>query len=168
MSPLLTRERLLPHPILSVVVAVVWIGLANDISIGNLLLGIVLGLAIPAWTACWWPERPKIKRPLTIVSYLGVVAWDIVVSNIEVTRLILFRRGASLQSVFVTVPLALTRPEAVTVLAGTITMTPGTVSADLSADGRSILVHCLDAPDPDAVVEQIKTRYERRLMEIFE
>ncbi|MFL9826744.1 Na+/H+ antiporter subunit E [Rhodoplanes sp. SY1] len=168
MSARSTRERLLPHPMLSVVVAIVWIGLANDISVGNIVLGAALGLAIPAWTACWWPERPRIKRPLTIAAYIGVVAWDIVVSNIEVARLILFRRGASLQSVFVTVPLALKTPEAITMLAGTITMTPGTVSADLSADGRSILVHCLDAADPDAVVQQIKTRYERRLKEIFE
>ncbi|MFD2184003.1 Na+/H+ antiporter subunit E [Rhodoplanes azumiensis] len=168
MSTLLTRERLLPHPILSVVVAIVWVGLANDISVGNLVLGVALGLAIPAWTACWWPARPKIKRPLIVAAYVGVVAWDIVVSNIEVARLILFRRGASLRSVFVSVPLDLTTPEAITMLAGTITMTPGTVSADLSADGRSILVHCLDAADPDAVVRQIKSRYERRLKEIFE
>lgn len=53
-------------------------------------------------------------------------------------------------------------------LAGTITMTPGTVSSDISACGRALLVHCLDAEDPQAVREQIKTRYERRLKEIFE
>ena len=50
----------------------------------------------------------------------------------------------------------------------TITLTPGTVSCDLSRDGRSLLVHCLHAPDPDAVLSEIKTRYESRLKEIFE
>ena len=54
-----------------------------------------------------------------------------------------------------------------TVLAGTITMTPGTVSCDLSADGRSLLVHCLDAPDAEEAVRQMKVRYEARLKEIF-
>jgi multicomponent K+:H+ antiporter subunit E len=54
------------------------------------------------------------------------------------------------------------------VLACTITMTPGTVSADVSADQRALLVHCLETDDPDAVVAQIKSRYERRLKEIFE
>jgi multicomponent K+:H+ antiporter subunit E len=68
----------------------------------------------------------------------------------------------------VTVPLELTTAEAITVLAGTITLTPGTVSADLSADGRALLVHCLEAPDPEGVVATIKERYERRLLEIFE
>ena len=50
---------------------------------------------------------------------------------------------------------------------GTITMTPGTVSCDLSADGRSLLVHCLDAPDAEDTVRQMKERYEDRLKEIF-
>ena len=45
-------------------------------------------------------------------------------------------------------------PEAIAVLAGTITMTPGTVSADLSADGRALLVHCLDTGDPAATVAE--------------
>ena len=63
--------------------------------------------------------------------------------------------------------MALTSPEAITVLAGSITMTPGTVSADLAADGRSLLVHGLDVPDPEALVAEIKTRYEARLLEIF-
>jgi multicomponent K+:H+ antiporter subunit E len=69
---------------------------------------------------------------------------------------------------WITVPVDLTSAEAITVLAGTITMTPGTVSATLSADGSSILVHTLDTDDPDGVRDQIKSRYERRLKEIFE
>ena len=72
-----------------------------------------------------------------------------------------------MRSRFVTVPLDLTSAEAIAVLSGTITMTPGTVSADLSSDGTKLLVHCLEADDPDAVVAEIKNRYERRLREIF-
>jgi multicomponent K+:H+ antiporter subunit E len=68
----------------------------------------------------------------------------------------------------VTVPLDIQSPEAITMLAGTITMTPGTLSADLASDGSSILVHCLDVENADDVVRDIKHRYERRLKEIFE
>ncbi len=75
---------------------------------------------------------------------------------------------ASLQPAWITVPLDLNTPEAITVLAGTITLTPGTVTADLAADGRALLVHCLHAPDPDSVRDEIKSRYEARLMRIFE
>jgi len=47
-------------------------------------------------------------------------------------------------------------------------MTPGTVTADMSADGRALLVHSLHAPDPGAVRDEIKSRYETRLKGIFE
>lgn len=161
-------RRLLPHPILSVVVALVWVALANSLSPGTLLLGAALGVAIPLYTRRYRPARVTIRRPGRILGYLAIVAWDILVSNVQVAGLILFRSGPALRSVFVSVPLDLTTPEAVAVLTGTITLTPGTVSADLSADGRAVLVHCLDAADPDAVVRQIKTRYERRLKDIFE
>ena len=73
-----------------------------------------------------------------------------------------------MQPNWVCIPLDLRTPEAIAILAGTITLTPGTVSADLSDEGHSLLVHALDAPDPAAVREEIKERYERRLKEIFE
>jgi multicomponent K+:H+ antiporter subunit E len=85
-----------------------------------------------------------------------------------VARIVLFKRNADRQPNWVTVPLDLKTPEAITMLAGTITMTPGTLSADVSSEGHALLVHCLDAPDPEAVRDEIKNSYERRLMEIFE
>ena len=103
-----------------------------------------------------------------MLRYSVMVIGDIVVANIDVARLILFRRSSELRTRWVSVPLELSSPEAITVLAGTVTMTPGTVSCDLSADGRHLLVHCLDAPDAEQIVREIKTRYEARLKEIFE
>ncbi len=159
--------RFLPQPILTLVIAGVWMALANDVTLGNAILGLALGLAVPLLTQAYWPDRPRFRKPWRVVDFALVVLWDIVVSNIQVAWLILFRRGDSLRSQFIRVPLALTNAEAITILAGTITMTPGTVSADLSADGTAILVHCLETDDPDATVTAIKQRYERRLMEIF-
>lgn len=160
--------RIIPHPLLTLLLIVVWQMLVNKVTAGSLLLGLVFGLLIPILTAAYWPDRPKLKRPLKFASFAAIVLWDICVANLVVARIILFRRNAELRSQWISVPLDLTSPEAITVLAGTITMTPGTVSSDISACGRALLVHCLDAEDPQAVREQIKTRYERRLKEIFE
>ncbi len=161
-------RRLVPHPVLTVVIALVWTALVNTVSVGHVLLGIALGVAIPQITIAYWPDRPVVRRPIRLVEYTAIVLWDIIVSNIQVAYLVLFRRGDSLRSHFVTVPLDVRAPEAITLLAGTITMTPGTVSADLAADGSAILVHCLETADPEDTARQIKLRYERRLMEIFE
>lgn len=162
------RTRLLPHPLLTLLLILVFIFLMNEVTPGVVVLGIVLGVIIPLLTAPFWPGRPKLKAPLTIASYVLIVLWDIIVSNIEVAWIILFRPANRLRTRYVTVPLDLKTPEAIAVLSGTITMTPGTVSADLSADGKTLLVHCLDASDPDGAVATIKARYERRLKRIFE
>jgi multicomponent K+:H+ antiporter subunit E len=162
------RARLLPHPLLTVLVTLVFVFLMNEVTAGVVVLGLILGFAIPLLTAPFWPGRPRLKAPLTVAEFMLVVLWDIIVSNIEVAKLILFRRGDSLRTRYVTVPLDLETPEAIALLAGTITMTPGTVSADLSADGKALLVHCLDTGDPAATVAAIKARYERRLKRVFE
>jgi multicomponent K+:H+ antiporter subunit E len=160
--------RLVPHPLLTLLIAVVWVLLNNDVSIAQAVIGLALGLLITNATSAYWPGRPRMRAPLMVVEYTLIVFWDIVVSNVQVAYLILFRRSDTLRTRYITVPLALTTPEAITLLAGTITMTPGTVSADVSADGRALLVHCLETDDPDATIDQIKTRYEQRLKRIFE
>lgn len=160
-------QRWLPHPLLSVVLVMVWMLLLNSFTMGGLVMGMLLGTVIPIITSSFWPERPPIRAYGRAFMFMLLVAWDVVVANIHVARLIIFKPASQLRTRWVTVPLELTSPEAITVLAGTITMTPGTVSSDLSADGRSLLVHCLDAPDAEATVMEMKTRYEARLKRIF-
>lgn len=160
--------RLFPHPLISVTVAVVWILLVNTLTLNAVVFAAILGVVIPLLTRAYWPQAPRVRNIRMIVEYVLIVLWDIVIANIEVARIILFMPKDRMRSGWITVPLDLRTPEAITVLAGTITMTPGTVSSDLSACGRALLVHCLHAPDPDATRDQIKARYERRLKEIFE
>jgi multicomponent K+:H+ antiporter subunit E len=161
-------KKLLPHPLLTLLLTAVWMMLLNSISLGGLILGLILGVTIPLLTAAYWPKRPRLRNPLMIAEYICIVLYDIVVANLIVAKAILFKRNDEMHSGFVAIPLDLRTPEAITVLAGTITMTPGTVSSDVSADGHSLLVHHLDEKDQDALRETIKNRYERRLMEIFE
>jgi multicomponent K+:H+ antiporter subunit E len=68
---------------------------------------------------------------------------------------------------WLTVPLDLTDPHAITVLAGIITMTPGTLTADIAADGSHLVVHAFHVTDAEAIVGAIKRRYEAPLKEIF-
>ena len=161
-------RRLFPHPLLTLMLILVWVMLVNTLTLNAVVFGLIVGIVIPLLTRAYWPDRPTLRNPVGIVIYLLVVLWDIVMANITVARIILFRRNEDMHPNWVTIPLDLRSPEAITVLAGTITMTPGTVTADVAEDGRSLLVHCLDAPDPGAVRDEIKHRYERRLKEIFE
>jgi multicomponent K+:H+ antiporter subunit E len=157
----------LPHPFLTLILTIVWIVLQNDISAGMIVFGLILGIIIPWGTSVWWPDQPHSFKLGKMFSYSLIVMWDIMVANVQVAWIVLTRSNASLRPAWVIVPLDLRQPEAITILAGTITLTPGTVSADLSDEGHSLLVHALDTDDPDAVRDEIKQRYERRLKEIF-
>lgn len=158
---------LFPHPFLSLFLTIVWVLLQNSVTAGMVVFGLILGIIIPRVTAVWWPDRPANFRLIPMIPYVLVVMWDILVANVQVAWIVLTRPNSKLHPAWVVIPLDLKQPEAISILAGTITLTPGTVSADMSDGGHSLLVHALDAPDPDAVRDQIKNRYERRLKEIF-
>jgi multicomponent K+:H+ antiporter subunit E len=161
-------RKLFPHPYLTLLLVITWMLLVNHLKLGSLIFAVMLGTIIPIITAPYWPDRPVLRNPIAIIGYVLIVMYDIVKSNIIVAGIVLFKPVSQLQPAWVAVPLDLHTPEAITVLAGTITMTPGTVTADMSGDGKTLLVHCLHAPDPDEVRDDIKARYEARLMRIFE
>nr|WP_154338133.1 Na+/H+ antiporter subunit E [Paracoccus sp. S-4012] len=158
----------MPHPGLTLLLAAVWCALVGSLSANSVLFGVMLGVVIPAVVRPFWPETLVVRSFPRAAGYALLVLWDIAVSNVVVARIVLFLPRSALRPAWVTVPLDLTNAEAITVLAGTITMTPGTVTADVSADGRALLIHCLHAPDPDSVRDDIKSRYEARLKEFME
>lgn len=160
-------KRLLPHPALTVTLILVWVLLSNELSVGGVVLGVIVGVVIPIITGPFWPDRPRLSFGPSHGFYILLVLWDIVTASIQVAGVVLFRRNKDIRSHWLVVPLELTSPEAITTLAGTISMTPGTVSCDVSSCGRVLLVHALDTGDPEAEVARIKSRYEARLMRIF-
>lgn len=160
-------KKWLPHPLMTLVLIFVWLFLLNEFSIGGLVFGVVLGLVIPQITSSFWPKRPPIKAYGKLLSFIGLVAWDIVLANIAVAKLILFTKNKNLNSHWLEIPLEITSPEGITTLAGVITLTPGTVSSDISEDQKILLVHCLNTTNVEESILTIKNRYEKRLLVIF-
>ena len=160
-------RRWLPHPLLSLTLFVVWLLLVNSISTGSALFALALAVLVPSLTNAFWPEHVRIRRPLLLVPYGLRLIGDIVIANLHIARLIL-GPAARLRPAFVRMPIELCDEFAITLLASTVSLTPGTVSADISADRRSLLIHALDLDDADTLIAQIKRRYETPLREIFE
>lgn len=163
----MSTRRLLPHPLLTPILAAIWLLLNNSLAMGHVLLGLLLGWLIPLFTLRFWPETVHIRKPVVLARFAGVFILDVFVANLAVARLIL-GSPRRLRPAFVEVPLELESDLAISILANTICLTPGTVSARLSPDRRVLLVHALDAADPDAVRDDIKARYEAPLKEVFE
>lgn len=160
-------RRLLPHPLLSAILLVIWLLLVNELSLGHVLLGALLGWGVPLYTARFWPDQVHVRRPLLLLRFVGVVLYDILVANITVSRLILGPQE-SMRPAFIIMPLVLRSEVAISLLANTISLTPGTVSTYLSRDRRSLIIHSLHTTAPDDLLATIRQRYEQPLKEILE
>jgi multicomponent K+:H+ antiporter subunit E len=163
-------KSFLPSTLLSTSILATWLLLNNSLAAGQIVLGLLLAVAVPLVTAGQGGKSVagarRFGRGVVAAKLALRVLGDIVVSNIEVARRILGPESA-LQPRFVWVPLDIRDPRGIAVLMAVVTLTPGTVSADLSPDRRRLLVHGLHVPDEGELVATVKRRYEASLMEIF-
>ncbi len=159
-------SRLLPLPFTSLAILGLWLVLASSYTAGSLVFGTLVALAIPLWTVRFWPDRPTLRKPFKAFGFFLLVCRDIVAANIEVAIQVLGPLD-QIKPGFVEVPLDLDDPFVATLLAGIVTLTPGTVSIDIDMERRILSVHALNLPDPAATIAEIKQRYETPLKEIF-
>jgi len=164
--PKLFFNKVLPHPILSLILWLIWLLLNNTVAAGHMVLGLVLAILIPLLSSAFWPEKVFIKAPLTLLKFLIVVLWDIVIANMVVAKLILGRNN-NLKPAFFYIDLDVQTPLGISLLANTISLTPGTVSCDLSMDRRRLLVHALHVEDIADTIKHIKQRYETPIKKVF-
>jgi len=166
MAPSRFRTRALPQPLVSAILLLVWLLASNRISTGLLLLGAMLAVVIPLVTQAARTTVPRRVRLVPLAGLLALLLLDIAIANLRVALLIL-GPASRLRPRFFMVPLDLRDPAGIAALASIISLTPGTVSASLTSDRRNLLVHGLDVADEAEMISTIKTRYERRLLEIL-
>lgn len=159
-------NRILPLPFTSLAILGLWLVLASSFTFGSLVVGTLVAILVPLWTVRFWPDRPLLRKPLKAFGFFFLVCRDIVAANLIVARQVLgpldrIRPG------FVDIPLDIEDPFVATILGGIVTLTPGTVSIDIDMEQRVLHVHALDVPDPQALIAEIKTRYETPLKEMF-
>lgn len=160
-------RKWLPHPALSVFMWGLWLLLINDVSAGHVVLGAFLGWFIPWISYPFWPESTPVRKPLVVMRFLSRVFVDILVAN-YVLMLRIIGPTRNLHPAFLTLPLDVQNDFTITILASTICLAPGTVSANLSNDRKSLLIHVLNVSDVEMAITDIKRRYEAPLKEIFE
>lgn len=160
-------RRLLPYPLLTASLLVMWV-LLNDLTPGHVLLGAVIAISASNIMARLQPQKPRIRRWWSIPQLIAIVAADILRSNIAVARLILRQKHVRRVSGFVTIPLDLRDHTGLSVLACIVTSTPGTAWVEYDSARSTLLLHVFDLVDEGEWIDLIKNRYERLLMEIFE
>lgn len=159
--------RWIPHPFLALALLALWLLLTQSISPGQILLGIIASLiATHGFAALHVGPQTRLRmRPA--LKLAGLVAVDIVRSNLAVASIILSRRRDRVAD-FIRVPIELENRQALAVLALIVTATPGTLWVDFDRRNGILLLHVLDLVDEDVWVRLIKNRYEALLIKIFE
>ena len=161
-------KRIVPSLPLSCTLFVVWLLLHQSLHATTLLSGAVLAIIVPLITQSLRPATVRMRKPGVAVRLARDAIIDMLLSALNVARLVLTRRNAHLNGYFVQVPLELRDPNGLAVLAMITCLTPGTAWAELSFDRSTLLIHVFDLVDEQQFVEHVKQRYELPLLEIFQ
>lgn len=161
-------RRVVPYPLMTVCLVIMWLLLNQSMSLGNILLGTAVALLALKGLAALQPEQPRIRFSTAIPRLAFVVLADILRSNLAVGRIILFGSPRARRSGFIELPLEMRNRYGLALLGVIITATPGTLWMQYDPARSLLLIHVLDLVDEDEWIKLIKHRYERLLMEIFE
>jgi multicomponent K+:H+ antiporter subunit E len=159
-------RSILPYPFLAASLLAMWT-LLNGFSAGHLVLGGIVAVVASQIMVALDPEKPRLRRWYLLPKLLGVVAIDVLRSNIAVATLVLWKKPGR-KSGFVVIPLELQQRTSLALLACIITATPGTTWVEYHSTRRELLIHVLDLVENDDYVNLIKGRYESLIGEIFE
>lgn len=158
-------RKISPLPIHALFLWIVWL-LLNDFTAGHMVLGAILAIGITWLILPLSDPHPSIKKPVLAIQYIGRVLKDIVISNFIVAKQVL-QSNNKLKPGFIAMPLDMEEPFPLAVLASTISLTPGTVSADFSDDMKVLYIHVLNLENEQELIAELKKRYEAPLKEIF-
>ena len=161
-------RRWLPYPAMSALLLVIWLLLNQTLAPGQFVVGAILGVVLARIFRLLDAPTLRLRNPHRLLLLAARVSLDVVRSNYAVAKLIVRGQSRAVQSGFVSVPLRLTNPYALAVLACIITSTPGTIWVSYDAGRNVLLIHVLDLVDEMVWIGTIRDRYEHLLLEIFE
>lgn len=149
--------------ILNLSIAIFYTVLIGGNTATDIIVGFILGVLILSFV-----ELDYGRRVARVPVFVAIVLWQVWISALTVASYVL-RPGIVFRQAVVAVPLDVTQPLEITVLASVITLTPGTISVNLGRDSQDrqvLFVHALMLDDPETLKTQIKNTFERRILSI--
>jgi multicomponent Na+:H+ antiporter subunit E len=150
----------------NVALAAVWAAILGDVSIPTLAVGFALGFAILALTDELTGSSRYAARLARAVEFAAWFAGQLVLSSVRVAQDIVTPRQRARPGI-VAVPLDVETDAAITLLANLVSLTPGSLSLEVSEDRRTLFVHVMFLDDVETVRRQVKDGFERRVRELL-
>ncbi|MDY6963714.1 MULTISPECIES: Na+/H+ antiporter subunit E [Pseudorhizobium] len=152
--------------VFNVIFAVIWVAITGSATLLNLVFGFFLA-SLALWIVRGEMGGPGYWRRVNrIISLVLLFLKELARSAFRVAVLVLSPRLVVKPGIFA-FPLTVERDFEITLLANLITLTPGTLSVDVSEDCKTLYVHALDCSDPDAARRDIAEGFERKILEAF-
>ena len=149
-----------------VLLALAWMALTGDWSLPALVFSSPSGGCSCASSAPSGERASAASRARPPAGFLLFFLKELVVANLKVAAAVIAPAGR-LRPAIVAMPLALDRDAEIALLANLITLTPGTLSLDVSPDRRTLYVHAMADTSPDELRREIRDGFERRILEVF-
>lgn len=152
--------------LINILLAVLWAGVTGNFTLINILFGFVLGSLALYIIREQVGTRAYFNRSYRTFSLAALFLYELVLSAVRVARVVLSPKMELRPGIFA-YPLTVDRDFEITLLANLITLTPGTLSVDVSDDRKILFVHCIDVPDVDSAIDDIRNGFERKILEAF-
>ncbi|MEM0905931.1 MAG: Na+/H+ antiporter subunit E [Pseudomonadota bacterium] len=151
---------------INILLSLAWAAITGSFSFINLLFGFVLGGLSLTLIRAQLDSMNHFRRFFGSVRLALTFLIELIKSSVNVA-LIVLSPGRTLRPAIIAYPLDVTTPAEITLLANLITLTPGTLSMDVSDDNKTLYVHAIDAPNPDEIIADIKHSFEGQIRRVF-
>lgn len=151
--------------LLNLLLAFTWMFLKNEYSGNTFTIGYLLGLLILIVFRHFFNERFYLLRVYAVMKLVLLFFRELLLSNIAVLKVILKPRLTITPGIFA-LETKLTKNWEITTLANLITLTPGTLVVNVSADNKTLYIHAMDLADKQEAIDNIKNTFEKAIMEV--
>ncbi len=150
----------------NIALAVLWMSLMGQFTSGNFLLGLALGYFVLLLSTPALPKSSYTHKVWQIANLALYLAWHILLANVQIAWRVLKPR-LDVQPAMIAVHLHARTDAEATLVANLITLTPGTLSVDISPDRSTLYVHAMDLRNPQGFKRSIREGLERRILEVL-
>jgi len=150
----------------NILLAITWTLLTGQFTLGNMIAGLIVGYFVLRIVLRGEGQSSYFNKISLVVRFIFFYLWNLILASLKVAYDVITPRH-HMRSGVIAVPLDAKTDVEITVLANLITITPGTLSLDVSTDRKVLYIHAMYIDDKEELIRNIKMDLEKRVLEML-